>query len=93
VGRSLAADGKELQPLVSQLSASLSKRLAANSAILESGLVPTDLIALLTVIDELSASGLSVIGTMDDDSLTSEACMRAATLALSVRLPRAQCCE
>jgi hypothetical protein len=69
---------------VGQLSASLSKRLAANTAILESGLVPTDMIALLTVIDELSASGLSVIGTMDDDALTPAACMRAATLALSV---------
>jgi hypothetical protein len=65
---------------VDQLSASLSKRLAANTALLECGTVPDDLDALLSVIDELSVSG--VIGV--NNGLTPVACMRAATLALSV---------
>jgi hypothetical protein len=72
---------KEVEAVVDQLSASLSTRLAANTALLESGTVPADLDALLAVIDELSVSG--VIGV--NNGLTPAACMRAATLALSVR--------
>jgi hypothetical protein len=67
----------ELQPLVNQLSVSLS------TALLESGTVPTDLRALLTLIDSLSVSGVSAIGA--DCPLTPAACMRAATLTLGVR--------
>jgi hypothetical protein len=77
---------EEVEALAGQLSASLSKRLAANTALLESGTaVQVDLSALLTVIDQLSASGVSVIG--DDNPLTPAACMHAATLALRVRGP------
>jgi hypothetical protein len=77
------ADHKELQPLVGQWGAPLSNRVAANTAMLESGTVPTDHSALLALIDSLSAFGMSVIGV--EDLKTPVACMRAATLVLSVR--------
>jgi Lon protease-like protein len=80
---SLRADGKELQALAHQLSASLSKRVAANTAQLESGTVPTDLSTLLIVIDALLASA-GVIET-EEGALTPAACMRVATLVLNVR--------
>jgi hypothetical protein len=76
---------EEVKALAGLLSASLSKRLAANTALLEFGTVPADLGALLTVIDKLSAYGVSVIG--DDNPLTPAECIHAATLALRVRRP------
>jgi hypothetical protein len=80
---SLRAEDKELQALAHQLSASLNKRVAANTAQLESGTVPTDMNTLLMVIDALLASA-GVIGTKED-ALTPATCMRAATLVLNVR--------
>jgi hypothetical protein len=69
--------------MLGQWRASLSKRVAAYIALLESGTVPTDQSALFNVIDLLSAPELRVIGT--EEPLTPGACMRAATLILDVR--------
>jgi hypothetical protein len=74
-GSSLRGDNKEVQALAHQLSASLSKRVAANTAQLESGTVPTDLSALLIVIDALLTS-TGVMGT-EEGALTPAAYMRA----------------
>jgi hypothetical protein len=82
-GGALSAGKQELRPLVGQWSASLSKRVAANTALLESGTVPTGHGALLTVIDVLSAPDMRVIGT--EDALTPVACMRAMILVINVR--------
>jgi hypothetical protein len=71
-----------VQPLLGQWSAPLSKRVAANIALLESGTVPTDQTALLNVLDLLVAPEMRVIGA--EDALTPAACMRAMTLVLNV---------
>jgi hypothetical protein len=83
-GSSLRADDKELQALAHKLSSSLSKRVAAYTAQLESGTVPADLSTLLSVTNSLLVFA-GVIGTEEEALLTPAACMRIATLVLNVR--------